>query len=110
KRSRGKAGCAAPTPGHWLGLSEPARRRNTKGGPRAALLVLTTKWRLVSQGAKFLVVDQPVNRRMIAAHRAIGIAPKLECVDLHGERVEMEQAPNEGVALAEDDLDRFERF
>jgi hypothetical protein len=37
---------------------------------------------------------------MIAAHRAIGIAPQIQRVDLHRQRVEAEQAADEMLAFA----------
>ena len=64
----------------------------------------------VAQAAEFLVVDQLVNRRVIAADRAGGIAPQIERVDLHRERIEVEQTAHQSLAFAKDDLDRLERF
>ena len=46
----------------------------------------------MTQAAELFVVDQLMNRRMIAAHGAIRIAAQIERIDLHRQGVEAEQA------------------
>ena len=69
-------------------------------------------WKLdsVPQTAELIVIDQLFNRRLVATHRAIGIAPQLQCIDLHRQGVKAQQPPDQTVTLAENDLDRFQRF
>jgi hypothetical protein len=55
----------------------------------------------MAQGTELLVVDKLFDRRVIAAHRTVGIAPQLKRVDLHGQGVEMQQPADQTVAFAE---------
>ena len=77
---------------------------------KLALYPENAQARLMAQTAEFFVVDQLVDRRLVSAYRAIGIALQLERMDLHGECVEAEQAADQSVAFAEDDFDRFQSF
>ena len=61
----------------------------------------------MTQAAELFVVDQLMNRRMIAAHGAIRIAAQIERIDLHRQGVEAEQASDQLLAFAENKLDRF---
>src|SRR6185503_5727995 len=66
--------------------------------------------RLVTQTAELLVVDQLVDRRVVAAHRTVRIAPQLQRIDLHGQRVEVQQPANQAIALAENQFHGLKRF
>src|SRR5215471_3364308 len=65
--------------------------------PRRARGVVGPGW----EAAEQLVVDQLGDRRLLAAHRAVGIPPKLDRRELHVERVEQEQPPDQRLALAD---------
>src|SRR5579883_200044 len=54
---------------------------------------------------ELLVVDQLFHRRMLAANRAVGILAQLQLAELHAQRINQQQAANQGVAFAEDQLD-----
>jgi hypothetical protein len=54
----------------------------------------------MAQAAKLFVIDQLVDRRMIAAHWAVGIAAQIERVDFHRQRVEAEQSANQLLTFA----------
>jgi hypothetical protein len=41
---------------------------------------------------------------MVAANRAFRILPQLEFAELHRERIEQQQAPDQRIALADDQL------
>src|SRR5712692_7613757 len=60
--------------------------------------------------AEFEVVDQLGNRRMRAAHRAVRIFAQLEFAEFHSESIKEQQASDEIVAAAENQLDRFHRL
>ena len=57
--------------------------------------------------AKLVVVDQLGHGRIGAADRAIGILAQLQLAEAHGERVDEEQAADQRLAFAEDQLDDF---
>jgi len=64
----------------------------------------------MSQTAELFVVDQFFDRRLIAAHRAVGIAPQPQRIDLHRQSIEGQQPTDQAVAFVENELDRFQRF
>ena len=64
----------------------------------------------MAQAAEFFVIDQFVNRRLVAAQRTVGIAPQLERIDLHRQCVEAEQAADQAFSFAEDKLNGFQRL
>ena len=53
------------------------------------------------------VVYQLGDRRILAANRAIGILAQLEFAELHAERVDQQQTPDQRIACAENQLDDF---
>ena len=55
--------------------------------------------------AEGLVVDELGDGRMRAAHRAVGILLQRQLAELQFQRIEQEQAPDERLARAEDELD-----
>ena len=63
-----------------------------------------------ANAAELVVVDQLVDRAMLAAHRAIRILSQLQFAEFHAERIEEQQAADEAVACAENQLDRFHRL
>src|SRR5439155_1343890 len=58
--------------------------------------------------AELLVVDELPDRGVLAAHRTCRILAELELAELHGQRVEHEQAADQRVADAEQQLDRLD--
>lgn len=62
------------------------------------------------ESAEFFVVDQLFDGRMIAAQRAIRIAPDAYFAETHGQRIVHQQATNERFTLADDEFDRFGRL
>src|ERR671924_1119744 len=57
--------------------------------------------------AEGFVVDQLGDRRLLAAHRAVGVPADLHFLEAHVESVVQQQPALERVALAGDQLDRF---
>src|SRR5262249_41422212 len=64
----------------------------------------------VAQAAKLFVVDELVDRRLLAAHRAATVALEVKRIDLVRQRIEAEKLADERLALAEDQLDRLQRL
>ena len=62
-------------------------------------------FRLRDDAAELLVVDELGHGGMRAADRAVGILAQLELAEAHVERVDEEQAADERLAFAEDELD-----
>ena len=62
------------------------------------------------QAAELFIIDELMNGRLIAAHRAVGIATQFQGIDFHRQGIEANQPPRQAVTLAEDDLDRFQGF
>src|SRR5271170_7262597 len=62
---------------------------------------------LPANAAKFVVVYQLRDRGMRAADRAIGILAQLEFAELHAQRVDQQQAADERLTHAENQLDHF---
>src|SRR5690242_20604015 len=58
-----------------------------------------------AHAAKFIVVDELVNRAIRTAHRTLGIFTQFEFTEAHSQRVKQEQASNEIVAAAENQFD-----
>src|SRR5213083_1387765 len=56
--------------------------------------------------AELLVVDQLGDRRLLAAHRAVGVPADLHLLELHRQRVVEQQPALERLALAGQQLDR----
>ena len=65
---------------------------------------------LPPERAELDVVDVLGDRRVVAAHRAVGIAPHRHLVECRAERVERAQPPCERVATVEDQLQRLARL
>ena len=63
------------------------------------------RWRSTPQNC--VVVDELVDRRMVAADRALGIAAQLQLAEAHLQRVVQEQPADERLAGSENQLDRF---
>src|SRR4029077_13055598 len=63
-----------------------------------------------AETAEHLVVDQPRDRRPLAADDALGIAAELQDADLRPERLEVHHPADERRPLPEDQLDRLERL
>src|SRR3984957_3102970 len=63
-----------------------------------------------ANSAELVVIDELVDRAMLAAHRAIRILAQLQFAELHSERIEQKQATNETVAFSKNQLDRFHRL
>src|SRR5690606_11361756 len=61
----------------------------------------------VSSGAEVLVVDVALDRRVLAAGGALGVATQLQRPEGHSQRVVREQSADEGIPLPEDELDRL---
>ena len=61
--------------------------------------------RLIRDAAELVVVDQLADTRVVAADRALWIAPQLDLAILHLQRIEDEQPADERVALAKRELD-----
>ena len=64
----------------------------------------------MAQAAEFFVIDQLMDRRLVAAQRTIRITPQLERVDLHRQSVEAEQTADQAFAFAQNKLNRFQRL
>src|ERR1043165_7104249 len=62
----------------------------------------------VAEAAELLVVDELVNGRLLAAHRAARVPLKLQRIDLVRQRIEAEELADERLALAKNQLDRLE--
>ena len=73
--------------------------KKSGGFKAAAPLTRINRRRLVAQGTELLVVDQFFDRRVVAAHRTVGIAPQLKRIDLHGQGVEMQQPADQSCRL-----------
>ncbi len=82
----GRAHLLHPFPGLRLG---PLRRRDA---------------------AERLVVDELGDRRLVAAHRAVGVLLELQLAPAHAQRVEEQQPADERLAGAEDQLDGLQRL
>ena len=63
-----------------------------------------------ANAAKFVVIDEFVNRAMRAAHGAVRVLAQLELAESHSQCVKQEQATNEIVPTAENELDCFHRL
>src|SRR5438552_2079970 len=62
-------------------------------------------WRgclLAAHAAKCLVIDEARDRRLVATHRTLRIAPHLELAEGHLQSIVQEQSADERLALAED--------
>jgi len=59
---------------------------------------------------KKFVIDQLRDRLVRSAERTLRILAQLQLAELHFERVEEEQPPDQRVALADDQLHRFRRL
>src|SRR6266852_3946607 len=57
-----------------------------------------------------LVVDQLVNRRVVAAQWAGGVARDLHLAELHAQAIEQHQPVHQRIAEIEDELDRLDRL
>ncbi len=55
--------------------------------------------------AELLIIDELVDRRLFAAHRAIRILLEVQRSDLHGECVEAQEFPNQSIAFPQDEFD-----
>src|SRR5688572_9233575 len=66
-------------------------------------------WRSLAGGetAEELVVDELRDRRVLSAHRAVWIPFEPHRPELHGQRVEQQKPPNQGLTDAHDELDRL---
>ena len=64
----------------------------------------------MAQTAELFVVDELVNSRRVAAHRTLRITPEFKRIDVHRKRIKAQQATDQAVALAQNQLDRLERF
>src|SRR5260370_16051056 len=62
-----------------------------------------------ANAAEFVVIDEFVNRAMRAAHGAVRVLAQLELAEFHSQCVKQEQAANEIVPTAENELDCFHR-
>src|SRR5580658_1180395 len=62
---------------------------------------------LAPDAAEFGVINQLGDRRMSPANGAIRIFPQLQFAEFHGQRVEQEQAADERLALADNQLKRL---
>ena len=82
-----------------------ARRASSCKSTRPERVVVEDRARY--SRAEAFVVDVALDRRCLAADRARLVPAQLELAELHLERVVGEEAPRQGVALAEDELDRF---
>ena len=65
------------------------------------------RWR---DAAELIVVDQLADRRVVAAHRALRIAPQLQLAEAHVPGVVEQQPADQRRAAAEQQLDRFGRL
>src|SRR6266481_470953 len=63
-----------------------------------------------AHAAEFVVIDQFGDGRMRAAHGTIRVLAQLELAELHRQSVKEQQAPNEIISAAENQLDRFHRL
>ena len=63
--------------------------------------------RLIGDAAEFLIIDELGDGRMIAAHRALRIAPQLQFAEAHRQRIVQHQPANQGLADAQDQLHGF---
>ena len=62
------------------------------------------------EAAELLVVDQLRDRRVRAAHRAVGILAQLQLAEPHPQRVVDQEAANQRLANSGDQLDGFGRL
>src|SRR5688572_30210423 len=62
------------------------------------------------QRAESFVVDVLLDRRILSAHRAIRIAPKLQGPERHVERIIGEKTADQRLALLKNQFDRFGRL
>ena len=65
---------------------------------------------LTTDSAKFVIVDQLRDGRMSSAYWAIGIFAQLEFAELHIQGIDQQQAANQGLAFAQDELDDLRRL
>src|SRR5439155_20679102 len=62
-------------------------------------------------GRRALLVDGEVrDARLLAAHRALGIAPELDLAEAHAERVVGQEPPDQGLAHPDQELDGLRRL
>ena len=59
---------------------------------------------LIRDTAEFLIIDELGDGRMIAAHRALGIAPQLQFAEPHRQRIIEHQPADQRLADAQDQL------
>ena len=64
----------------------------------------------MAQTAELFVVDEFVNGRLVAAHRTVRITSEFKRIDFHRKRIKAQQATDQTVAFAQNQLDRLERF
>src|SRR5277367_337159 len=67
-------------------------------------------WGRGQNAAKLVIVNQLLHGRMRAADRAVGVLAQLELAEVHVQRINEQQAADERVADAEDELDRLSRL
>src|ERR1044072_7991296 len=60
--------------------------------------------------AKLFVIDQFLDRRLLAADRTLRILPQLELAELHRPRIKQQQTIDQQILRAENDLDRLVRL
>src|SRR5512147_2299089 len=60
-----------------------------------------------ANSAEFVVIDQLMDRTMLAARRAIRILPQLQFAETHRQCVNEEKASNQWIACPENKLDRL---
>src|SRR5262245_48154172 len=65
---------------------------------------------LASNAAELLVIDERLDGRVVAAHRAARVAANLEFLELHLESVIEHEPADERRAFAQDNLDRLGRL
>src|SRR5579862_2483451 len=62
---------------------------------------------LTAHAEKFVVINELVDGAILTAHRAIRILAQLEFTELHAQRIKKEQAADQAVARAQNQLDGF---
>ncbi len=77
---------------------------------RNSILQCALLFRCGRDAAELLIVDQLRHRGMLAANRALGILAQLQLPEAHVERIHQQQAPDERLAFAENELDGLRRL
>src|SRR6266487_4189763 len=72
------------------------------------LLAELLRW--AAKPAELLVIDEFLDRRVGAAHRAGRVLPEAQFAELHAERIEHEQAADQRVAFPQQEFDRLDRL